>query len=80
MLRREQSTHCLLLIQNKIFTIQRPLRPKDCRQPKVYPDTQNQEPNTQSLEMFTMNIVFAIYMYVERQNVGSAGSGRSTWK
>jgi len=30
--------------------------------------------------MFTMNIVFEIYMYVERQNVGSAGSGRSTWK
>ena len=47
---------------------------------EVYPDTQNQGLNTQSPKMFAMNIVFTIYMYVERQNVGSAGSGRSTWK
>ena len=47
---------------------------------EVYLDTQNQRPNTQSPKVFTMNIVFEIYMYLERQNVGSAGSGRSTWK
>ena len=29
---------------------------------EVYLDTQNQRPNTQSLKMFTMNIVFEIYM------------------
>ena len=29
---------------------------------EVYLDTQNQRPKTQSSEMFTMNIVFEIYM------------------